>query len=88
MAQSKAFSNASYALNELSHALALLESENNKLRKLADGLRYCANEAYGMCARVLVSGERPFTCCPLYDFDSKEYGCEKLMRELGIEAES
>lgn len=60
-------------------------AENDaKLRELVDGLRYCAHESYGMCARVPVGGERPFTCCPLYDFDSKEYRCETLMRELGM----
>lgn len=32
MAQSKAFADASHALNDLSHALALLESENAKLK--------------------------------------------------------
>lgn len=35
MAQSKAFADASHALNDLSHALALLESDNAKLRELA-----------------------------------------------------
>ena len=35
MAQSKAFADASHALNDLSHALALLEAENAKLRELA-----------------------------------------------------
>ena len=34
MAQSKAFADASHALNDLSHALALLESDNAKLREL------------------------------------------------------
>lgn len=61
-----------------------LEAENEKLRELARGLQYCAREAYGMCARVPVGGSRPFTCCPLYDFDAKVYGCEKLRLELGI----
>ena len=61
-----------------------LQTENEKLRKLARGLQYCAKEAYGMCARVPVGGSRPFTCCPLYDFDAKVYGCEKLRLELGI----
>jgi hypothetical protein len=65
----------------------LAEAENAKLRELVGGLRYCAHEAYGMCARVPVGGERPFTCCPLYDFDSKEYRCEKLMLELGVEVD-
>lgn len=58
--------------------------ENAKLRELVQGLQYCAHEAYGMCARVPVGGERPFTCCPLYDFDAKEYRCEKLMLDLGV----
>ena len=35
MAQSKAFTDASHALNDLSHALALLEAENSKLREFA-----------------------------------------------------
>ena len=65
-------------------AIKKLEAENAKLRELARGLQYCANEAYGMCARVPVGGSRPFTCCPLYDFDAKVYGCEKLRLELGI----
>ncbi len=34
MAQSRAFVDASHALNDLSHAMALLESENAKLREL------------------------------------------------------
>lgn len=38
MAQSKAFADASHALNDLSHALALLESENTKLREFAHDL--------------------------------------------------
>ena len=37
MAQSKAFVDASHSLNELSHALALLESENSSLRGAVDG---------------------------------------------------
>lgn len=63
-----------------------LQEENAKLRELAQGLQYCAYESYGMCARVPVGGKRPFTCCPLYDFDAKECRCEKLMHELGVEA--
>lgn len=64
-----------------------LQAENTKLRELARGLQYCAKEAYGMCARVPVGGSRPFTCCPLYDFDAKVYGCERLRLELGIGVE-
>ena len=61
-----------------------LQAENEKLRELARGLQYCAKEAYVMCARVPVGGSRPFTCCPLYDFDAKVYRCERLRLELGI----
>lgn len=45
MAQSKAFADASHALNDLSHALALLESENAKLRELVRGLVYATHPA-------------------------------------------
>jgi len=44
MAQSKAFADASHALNDLSHALALLEAENAKLREL---VQYILDESYG-----------------------------------------
>ena len=67
------------------HEFNQLKEQRDKLRELVMGLKYCAHEAYGMCARVTVGGERPFTCCPLYDFDAKKYQCEKLMLELGIE---
>ncbi len=63
------------------------QENDAKLRELVRGLKYCAHEAHGMCARVPVGGERPFTCCPLYDFDAKEYQCEKLIHELGMEFE-
>ena len=70
-----------------------LRSEHHKMKRWYDDeLRAALDEnaklwelAYGMCARVPVGGERPFTCCPLYDFDAKEYRCEKLMREMGVE---
>ena len=62
-----------------------LEHENAKLRELISGLDYCAHEAHGMCARTPVGGGKPFTCCPIYDYDNREYGCVKLKRELGIE---
>ena len=76
---------AQMAYIEAAREVDRLQTENAKLRQLVNGMWYCAHEAYGMCARVPVGGERPFTCCPLYDFDAKEYRCEKLMQELGIE---
>lgn len=72
-------------LSQIAATAESLELENAKLRELVQGLQYCAHEAYGMCARVPVGGKRPFTCCPLYDFDAKEYRCEKLMLDLGVE---
>lgn len=63
------------------------EVENAKLRELVDALWYCAHEAHGICARVPVGGEKPFMCCPLYDFDTKEYRCKKRMRELRVEVD-
>lgn len=73
---------------QLERLHAEAKAENAKLRELVRGLKYCAHEAYGMCARVPVGGERPFTCCPLYDFDAKKYRCEELMLELEIEVPS
>ena len=37
-----------------------------------------------MCARTPVGGGEPFECCPLYDYESRKYGCETLMEELGV----
>lgn len=62
-----------------------LLDENARLRELVRGLLYCAHEAHGMCARAPIGGGEPFTCCPIYDHKTCEYGCEKLMRELGVE---
>ena len=77
MAQSKAFTDASHALNDLSRALALLEAENAKLRTFIDGLMFChASSAYDDCIG-----------CPLLDQSTHNYRCTKTecMRELGIE---
>lgn len=46
MAESKSFSDASHALNELSHALAMLESENSNLRALLRYLYKCQQTYY------------------------------------------
>lgn len=77
-----------YCHNPLSDAdVDRLKAENTKLRELVRGLSYCANEAYGMCARAPIGGGDPFTCCPIYDYKTREYGCEKLMSELGVEVD-
>ena len=64
-----------------------LKAENAKLRKLVDGLRYCANESHGYerCNICFVDGY--VTCCPLYDVDSDTARCEALLQELGIEVD-
>lgn len=59
--------------------------ENKKLRELVQGMAYCADDAHETCYMTARLGERPYTCCPLYDFDAKEYRCFELKRELGIE---
>lgn len=61
-----------------------LKADNAKLRKLVDGLRYCANESHGYRCNVrFVDGY--VTYCPLYDVNSDTVRCEALLRELGIE---
>ena len=80
MAQSKAFADASRALNDLSHALALLEAENAKLRELAYILVYCLQDKD--CDGCRLNGERgeiiadPLVAC---------VGLRGLLREAGIE---
>ena len=64
-----------------------LRLENDKLRQLVNGLRYCANKPHSGCIMESFS-ERPTKwCCPLYDASSGTTRCETLMLELGIEAE-
>jgi hypothetical protein len=69
----------------LEDKLVQLENENDKLRKLVDGLRYCANESHGhgRCSVRFVDGY--VTYCPLYDVNSDTARCEVLLRELGME---
>lgn len=71
MAQSRAFVDASHALNDLSHAMALLESENAKLRELVrdmwrDGM--CECDERSTCAQC-------------------DYHFPDRMRELGVTTE-
>lgn len=56
-----------------------LESENQKLRKLAQGLNWCTENTDG----PRVDCER----CPLGTIEGRplELTCENMMRELGIE---
>lgn len=69
MAQSKAFVDASHAINDLSHALALLEAENAKLRELVlDALT-----TISWCT---------IDCCPS---DNKKRELNERARELGAE---
>lgn len=70
MAQSKPFNEASHALNKLSYALALLESDNAKLRELVRHLRECTR--HNVCAACKYAGG-------VCDFDYD-------LRELGVDA--
>lgn len=79
MVQSKPFNEASHALNELSHALALLESDNAKLRKIVDGWDFCSKtkrSTYDECVG-----------CPLFEQSPHGYRCTRneCMEALAIE---
>ena len=62
-----------------------LREENNDLRLLVDGLRYCAKASHGRCAIRVIGGDEYVMCCPLYDTGSGQAKCESLMRKLEIE---
>jgi hypothetical protein len=66
-------------LSVVSRHIAELEDENAKLRKLAHGLNWCTENAKTPSAEC--------EHCPLGDAGYGELSCERLMRELGIEAE-
>lgn len=88
MAQSKEFVDASHALNDLSHALALLESENASLRGAADGLcdenaklrelckfmLRCMLRYHDQCDYCLVNGE--YCDITYIESDAQELGIE------------
>lgn len=94
MAQSKEFVDASHALNDLSHALALLESENASLRGAADGLcdeNAKLRELSSIMLKCIMANERKaLICweCPMHkQFDElRSYCCLKHeASEMGIE---
>ena len=79
MAQSKAFTDASHALNDLSHALALLEAENDKLRTMThDMLTAIDYLCQGNECEYCVLACEPFKQCPID-------GIRERSRALGIE---
>lgn len=98
MAQSKEFVDASHALNDLSHALALLESENASLRGAADGL---CDENAKLRELAVLNWEWAHSCCGNNckmqtegcgygidrecNYEREIYNC---MRELGIETKT
>ena len=84
MAQSKEFVDASHALNDLSHALALLESENTSLRGATD--RLCNENAK---LRELIADVHEALCADKAGMFYKLIlaSMEDDMRELGIEVE-
>ena len=92
MAQSKEFVDASHALNDLSHALALLESENASLRGAVDGLCNDNAKLRELCAGLLTGyecgyGELCKGCTWDGLGDSKTFSClpRAKARELGVE---
>ena len=92
MAQSKAFADASHALNDLSHALALLESENAKLRERIDAshmsrlLTENENESLRELVRLMW---KPFcwaqSGCEVCLTDEQDAEIRDKVRELGVE---
>ena len=85
MAQSKAFVDASHSLNELSHALALLESENSSLRGAVDGFTSENAKLRKLTSRVwkLFLKHGAVHPCDLLDVDA----VRDEMRELGMEVD-
>jgi hypothetical protein len=101
MAQSKAFEDASHALNDLSRALALLEAENARLRNDLDAAGTAAYlhdkdqlKAENAKLRELAAQMGEMLDCVICD---RRLGCnwrddgpcwyEIELRELGIEAD-
>ena len=99
MAQSKAFVDASHSLNELSHALALLESENSSLRGAVDGftsenarlrelVRDMHKALFSLNLDHCQACPRDDACVFMHkSFDCNECAFEHDMRELGVEVE-
>ena len=92
MAQSKAFIDASHSLNELSHALALLESENSSLRGAVDGFASENEKLREMCRRLaralgIWSDWCNRDCGGEFGCDWTVEGCTaaKMLRELGVD---
>lgn len=80
MEQSKAFVDASHAINDLSHALALLESENASLRGAADGLCNENAELRELMKHALIN------LSAWMGYGHPEWMVEKA-RQLGIEVD-
>lgn len=99
MAQSKAFVDASHSLNELSHALALLESENARLRSELESVGTAAylygrsdlkaeNAKLRELVRIAVKHCDSGTCdgCPILGED-ESCPYSDMARELGMEVD-
>lgn len=98
MAQSKEFVDASHALNDLSHALALLESENASLRGAVDGpcndnakLRELVADMWPFVEGAMDDEYCPAPKCPFTELCTENQVCMASsgfyyrMRELGVE---
>ena len=87
MAQSKAFTDASHALNDLSHALALLEAENAKLREFAAQMANALGIDSEWCDTSWCDTDCmvEFGCQPAYCGGETRCPAFARMTELGIE---
>lgn len=91
MAQSKAFTDASHALNDLSHALALLEAENSRLRELCSGLAQVVKNDDDTFRRLREIAKQELSYDFIGMYDSSLGKIDQIVRfidsmtELGIE---
>ncbi len=94
MAQSKAFADASHALNDLSHALALLESDNAKLRELVAMMYHDMQGVLDMSTDTVwvddIGTLRDEMDCHMQvmaELGMPPADYERRMRELGVEVD-
>ena len=83
MAQSKEFVDASHALNDLSHAIALFEAENASLRGAVDGLCNENVKLRELCADLYAE---MITYSKAPDYNASVWAPK--LRELGVEVTS
>jgi len=86
MAQSKAFTDASHALNDLSHALALLEAENYKLHEFTARLANALGIDSEWCDPEWCDSDcmDEFKCRPTGDYGEIHCPAWARLKELGV----